>query len=84
LLEALVVGGPDDLSGSRNMPRVLDLLYVISAQRSALAWKHVVRCVDSSPESPAGGPSVLAPVHLAEIPRLIGAEHRWVCSKSTS
>src|SRR5258708_1802023 len=38
LLGALVVGGPGDRYGSRNMLRVIGLLYVISALGSALAW----------------------------------------------
>jgi hypothetical protein len=42
LLGAFVVGGPGDLYGSRNMLCMVGLLYVLSAQRSALVWKHVV------------------------------------------
>jgi MFS family permease len=38
LLGALIVGGSGDRYGSRNMLRVVGLLYVISALSCALAW----------------------------------------------
>ena len=38
LLGALIVGGPGDRYGSRNMLRVVGVLYVISALGCALAW----------------------------------------------
>jgi hypothetical protein len=83
-LGAFVVGGSGDLYGSRNVLRVVGLLYVLSAQRSALAWKHVVRCVDSSPESPSVDPQRPRWRISRKSRRLIGAERWWVCSKSTS
>jgi hypothetical protein len=76
LLGAVVVGGSGDLYGSRNMLRVVGPLYVLSAQRSALAWKHVVRCVDSSPESPSVDRRRPRRRISRKSRRLIGAE-RW-------
>jgi sugar porter (SP) family MFS transporter len=68
LLGALVVGGPGDRYGSRNMLRVIGLLYVVSALGSALAWNFTsfVLCRFLAGIA-IGGSSVLAPVYLAEI-----------------
>jgi sugar porter (SP) family MFS transporter len=68
LLGALVLGRPGDRFGSRNMLRVIGLLYVVSAVGCALAsslpvfvfWRFLAGIA-------IGGSSVLAPVYLAEI-----------------
>jgi Sugar (and other) transporter len=68
LLGALIVGGPGDRCGSRNMLRVVGMLYVISALSCALAWNFTsfVLCRFLAGIA-IGGSSVLAPVYLAEI-----------------
>jgi sugar porter (SP) family MFS transporter len=68
LLGALIVGGPGDRYGSRNMLRVVGMLYVISALGCALAWSFTsfVLCRFLAGIA-IGGSSVLAPVYLAEI-----------------
>jgi sugar porter (SP) family MFS transporter len=68
LLGALVLGRPGDRFGSRNMLRVIGLIYVVSAVGCALAsslpvfvfWRFLAGIA-------IGGSSVLAPVYLAEI-----------------
>jgi sugar porter (SP) family MFS transporter len=68
LLGALVAGRPGDRHGSRDMLRVVGLLYVISALGSALAWNLSSFIVFRFFAGIAiGGSSVLAPVYLAEI-----------------
>jgi sugar porter (SP) family MFS transporter len=68
LLGALVAGGPGDRYGSRDMLRVIGLLYLISALGCALAWNltSFVACRFLAGIA-IGGSSVLAPVYLAEI-----------------
>jgi hypothetical protein len=68
LLGALIVGGPGDRYGSRNMLRVVGMLYVISALGCALVWNFTsfVLCRFLAGIA-IGGSSVLAPVYLAEI-----------------
>jgi len=68
LLGALVAGRPGDRFGSRDMLRVVGLLYVISALGSAMAWSVSSFVVCRFLTGVAiGGSSVLAPVYLAEI-----------------
>jgi sugar porter (SP) family MFS transporter len=68
LLGALIIGAPGDRYGSRNMLRVVGMLYVISALGSALAWNFMSFAVCRFLAGIAiGGSSVLAPVYLAEI-----------------
>jgi MFS family permease len=68
LLGALIVGGPGDRYGSRNMLRVVGMLYVISALGCALAWNFTSFVLRRFLAGIAiGGSSVLAPVYLAEI-----------------
>ena len=68
LVGALVVGQPGDRYGSRDVLRVIGLLYVISAVGCALAWNlpsfGVCRFLAGIA---IGGSSVLAPVYLSEI-----------------
>jgi sugar porter (SP) family MFS transporter len=68
LLGALVAGRPGDRYGSRNMLRLVGLLYVVSASGSALAWNlsAFVACRFLAGIA-IGASSVLAPVYLAEI-----------------
>jgi hypothetical protein len=68
LLGALIAGRPGDRFGSRNMLRVVGMLYVISALGCALAWSFTsfVLCRFLAGIA-IGGSSVLAPVYLAEI-----------------
>jgi sugar porter (SP) family MFS transporter len=68
LLGALFVGRPGDRYGSRDMLRVVGLLYVVSALGCALAWSltSFVACRFLTGIA-IGGSSVLAPVYLAEI-----------------
>jgi len=68
LLGALIAGRPGDRYGSRNMLRVVGLLYVISALGSAAAWNLSAFVVCRFLAGVAiGASSVLAPVYLAEI-----------------
>jgi sugar porter (SP) family MFS transporter len=68
LLGALIVGGPGDRYGSRNMLRVVGLLYATSALGCALAWNFTSFASCRFLAGIAiGGSSVLAPVYLAEI-----------------
>lgn len=68
LVGALTMGAPGDRYGSRNMLRVIAVLYVASAIGSALAWSYwsfwVFRFIGGLA---IGGSSVLAPVYIAEI-----------------
>jgi sugar porter (SP) family MFS transporter len=68
LLGALIVGRPGDRYGSRDVLRVVGLLYVISALGCALAWNIASFVVWRFIAGLAiGASSVLAPVYLAEI-----------------
>jgi sugar porter (SP) family MFS transporter len=68
LLGALVAGKPGDRHGSRNMLRVVGLLYVFSALGCAFAWNLTSFIGWRFLAGIAiGGSSVLAPVYLAEI-----------------
>jgi sugar porter (SP) family MFS transporter len=68
LLGALIIGAPGDRYGSRDMLRVVGMLYVISALGCALAWNITSFAVCRFLAGIAiGGSSVLAPVYLAEI-----------------
>jgi sugar porter (SP) family MFS transporter len=68
LLGALIAGAPGDRYGSRNMLRVIGLLYVISALGCAAAWNLASFITWRFLAGIAiGGSSVLAPVYLAEI-----------------
>ncbi len=68
LLGALIAGRPGDRYGSRDMLRVVGLLYVISALGSAFAWSLTSFAAFRFFAGIAiGGSSVLAPVYLAEI-----------------
>lgn len=68
LLGALIAGGPGDRYGSRDVLRVVGLLYVISALGCALAWSIASFVVCRFIAGLAiGASSVLAPVYLAEI-----------------
>jgi sugar porter (SP) family MFS transporter len=68
LLGALAAGRPGDRYGSRDMLRVVGLLYVISALGSAAAWSLSSFAVCRFLAGVAiGASSVLAPVYLAEI-----------------
>jgi sugar porter (SP) family MFS transporter len=68
LLGALIAGRPGDRYGSRDMLRLVGLLYVVSALGSALAWNlsAFVACRFLAGIA-IGASSVLAPVYLAEI-----------------
>jgi sugar porter (SP) family MFS transporter len=68
LLGALIAGRPGDRYGSRDMLRLVGLLYVVSAIGSALAWNlsAFVACRFLAGIA-IGASSVLAPVYLAEI-----------------
>jgi sugar porter (SP) family MFS transporter len=68
LLGALFAGRPGDRYGSRDMLRLVGLLYMISALGSALAWNlsAFVACRFLAGIA-IGASSVLAPVYLAEI-----------------
>jgi MFS family permease len=68
LLGALIVGGPGDRYGSRNMLRVVGMLYVISALGCALAWSFTsfVLCRFLAGIA-IGGSSVPAPIFLDKI-----------------
>jgi sugar porter (SP) family MFS transporter len=70
LLGALIAGRPGDRYGSRNMLRLVGLLYVVSASGSALAWNlpAFIACRFLAGIA-IGASSVLAPVYLAEIAR---------------
>jgi sugar porter (SP) family MFS transporter len=68
LLGALVAGLPGDRYGTRNMLRVVGVLYLFSAFGCALAWNLPSFIVWRFLAGIAiGGSSVLAPVYLAEI-----------------
>jgi MFS family permease len=68
LLGALIVGGPGDRYGSRNMLRVVGMLYVISALGCALAWSLTSFALCRFLAGIAiGGSSVPAPIFLDEI-----------------
>jgi len=68
LLGALIAGGPGDRYGSRDMLRVIGLLYVLSAVGCAVAWNLTSFAAFRFLAGIAiGGSSVLAPVYLAEI-----------------
>lgn len=68
LVGALTMGAPGDRYGSRNMLRVIAVLYIVSAIGSALAWSYwsfwIFRFIGGLA---IGGSSVLAPVYIAEI-----------------
>jgi sugar porter (SP) family MFS transporter len=68
LLGALIAGRLGDRHGSRNMLRLVGLLYLVSALGSALAWNlsAFVACRFLAGIA-IGASSVLAPVYLAEI-----------------
>ncbi|MGB6355055.1 MAG: sugar porter family MFS transporter [Steroidobacteraceae bacterium] len=68
LLGALAAGRPGDRYGSRDMLRLVGLLYLISALGSALAWNlySFIACRFLAGIA-IGASSVLAPVYLAEI-----------------
>jgi sugar porter (SP) family MFS transporter len=68
LLGALIAGRPGDRYGSRDMLRLVGLLYLVSALGSALAWNlsAFVACRFLAGIA-IGASSVLAPVYLAEI-----------------
>jgi MFS family permease len=85
LLGALIVGGPGDRYGSRNMLRVVGMLYMVSALGCALAWNFTSFALCRFLAGIAiGGSSVLAPVYLAEIAPANRRGALVVCSKSTS
>jgi sugar porter (SP) family MFS transporter len=68
LLGALIAGRPGDRYGSRDMLRVIGLLYVFSAVGCALAWNLASFTLCRFVAGIAiGGSSVLAPVYLSEI-----------------
>ena len=68
LAGALLAGRPGDRYGSRDMLRIVALLYVISALGSAAAWNLSSFAVCRFLAGVAiGASSVLAPVYLAEI-----------------
>lgn len=68
LVGALVAGQPGDRYGSRDILRVIGLLYVISAVGCALAWNLASFSACRFLAGIAiGGSSVLAPVYLSEI-----------------
>jgi sugar porter (SP) family MFS transporter len=68
LLGALIAGRPGDRYGSRDVLRVVGLLYVISALGCALAWNIASFVVCRFVAGLAiGASSVMAPVYLAEI-----------------
>jgi sugar porter (SP) family MFS transporter len=68
LLGALIGGRPGDRYGSRNMLRLIGVLYLVSAVGCALSWNFAsfVTCRFLTGIA-IGGSSVLAPVYLAEI-----------------
>ncbi|HEX3913364.1 MAG TPA: sugar porter family MFS transporter [Steroidobacteraceae bacterium] len=68
LLGALIAGRPGDRYGSRDMLRLVGLLYAVSSLGSALAWdlSAFVACRFLAGIA-IGASSVLAPVYLAEI-----------------
>ena len=68
LVGALIVGGPGDRYGSRNMLRVVGMLYVIAALGCALAWNFTsfVLCRFLAGIA-IGGSSVLAPIFPEKI-----------------
>jgi sugar porter (SP) family MFS transporter len=68
LLGALIAGRPGDRYGSRDMLRLVGLLYLVSALGSALAWNLSVFVACRFLAGIAiGASSVLAPVYLSEI-----------------
>jgi sugar porter (SP) family MFS transporter len=68
LLGALIAGWPGDRYGSRDVLRVVGLLYLISALGCALAWSIASFVICRFIAGLAiGASSVLAPVYLAEI-----------------
>jgi sugar porter (SP) family MFS transporter len=68
LLGALTLGWPGDRFGSRNILRLIGLLYMISALGCALAWNLSGFILWRFLAGIAiGGSSVLAPVYLSEI-----------------
>src|ERR1700722_7552381 len=68
LIGALLAGRPGDRYGSRNMLRIVGLLYFFSALGCALAWNLSSFIAWRFLTGIAiGGSSVLAPVYLAEI-----------------
>jgi sugar porter (SP) family MFS transporter len=68
LLGALVAGQPGDRYGSRNMLRIVGLLYLFSSLGSALSWNLPSFMVWRFLAGMAiGGSSVLAPAYIAEI-----------------
>jgi sugar porter (SP) family MFS transporter len=68
LFGALLIGRPGDRHGSRDMLRVIGLLYFLSALGCAAAWNlsTFVACRFFAGIA-IGGSSVLAPVYLSEI-----------------
>ena len=67
LLGALLMGGPGDRFGARNVLRFIGLLYLVSAIGCALAWSLSSFVVFRFLTGIAiGGSSVLAPVYIAE------------------
>jgi sugar porter (SP) family MFS transporter len=68
LLGALIAGRPGDRYGSRNMLRVIAVLYLVSAVGCALSWNLTSFLLCRFITGIAiGGSSVLAPVYLSEI-----------------
>jgi sugar porter (SP) family MFS transporter len=68
LLGALIAGRPGDRYGSRDMLRLVGLLYVLSSLGSALSWNLSSFVIARFLAGVAiGASSVLAPVYLAEI-----------------
>jgi sugar porter (SP) family MFS transporter len=68
LLGALIAGRPGDRYGSRDMLRLVGLLYVLSSLGSALSWNLSSFVIARFLAGIAiGASSVLAPVYLAEI-----------------
>src|SRR5271170_1329704 len=68
LLGALIAGRPGDRYGSRDMLRLVGLLYVVSSLGSALSWNLSAFVIARFLAGMAiGASSVLAPVYLAEI-----------------
>jgi sugar porter (SP) family MFS transporter len=68
LVGALIAGRPGDRYGSRDMLRLVGLLYLVSALGSALAWNLSVFVACRFIAGIAiGASSVLAPVYLSEI-----------------
>jgi MFS family permease len=84
LLGALIVGGPGDRYGSRNMLRVVGMLYVIPhGVRSAFNFTSFVLCRFLAGIA-IGDPRCSRRCISPKSRRRIGAVLSWVCSRSTS